>query len=202
MRRPATRQMLVAVLGHPAGASEVCLPGAPGAVGLAVRIEVQHDPGDLGPVGAVRFGVEQAEIGDQVLFVIAVRAGALGASSATSGSSGGFCMGELAARLLPPKGRHISALASRPELRRHHQTMVRRSIGNAADDQIGASTVAFLPVNGRRLTSRPACPSGPWAWPHVAQAPGGGTRDASDRPRRVSGGSLTVVDRRKRRGRM
>ena len=37
---------------HPArSSSEVCLPGAPGAVGLAVRIEVQHDPGDLGPVG-------------------------------------------------------------------------------------------------------------------------------------------------------
>lgn len=53
VRRPAAKQMPVAVLGHPAGASEVCFPGAPGAFGLAVWIEVQHDPCDLGPVGAV-----------------------------------------------------------------------------------------------------------------------------------------------------
>lgn len=49
VRRPAAKQMPVAVLGHPAGASEVCFPGAPGAFGLAVWIEVQHDPCDLGP---------------------------------------------------------------------------------------------------------------------------------------------------------
>jgi len=54
--------MPVALLGHPAGASEVCLPGAPGALGLAVWIEVQHDPRDRGPVGAVGFGVEQTVI--------------------------------------------------------------------------------------------------------------------------------------------
>ncbi len=54
--------MPVALLGHPAGASEVGLPGAPGALGLAVWIEVQHDPRDRGPVGAVGFGVEQPEI--------------------------------------------------------------------------------------------------------------------------------------------
>jgi hypothetical protein len=67
----AAKQMPVAMFGHPAGTSEVCFPGAPGALGLAVWIEMQHEPRDLGPIGAVIFGVDQAQIGDQVLFVIA-----------------------------------------------------------------------------------------------------------------------------------
>ena len=65
MRCPATKQMPIAVLGHPAGAGEMGFPGAAGAVRLAVGIKVQHDPRDLFPVGAVGFGVEQAQIGDR-----------------------------------------------------------------------------------------------------------------------------------------
>lgn len=67
----AAKQMPVAMFGHPAGTSEVCFPGVPGALGLAVWIEMQHEPRDLGPIGAVIFGVEQAQIGDQMQFVIA-----------------------------------------------------------------------------------------------------------------------------------
>lgn len=71
VRNSAAKQMPVAMFGHPAGTSEMCFPGAPGALALAVWIEMQHEPRDLGPIGAVIFGVEQAQIGDQMLFVIA-----------------------------------------------------------------------------------------------------------------------------------
>jgi hypothetical protein len=37
---------------------------------LPLGVDVQRDPRDLAPVGAVCIGVEQAEIGDQVLFVV------------------------------------------------------------------------------------------------------------------------------------
>lgn len=118
MRRPAAKQMPVAVLGHPASASEVCLPGAPGALGLVIRIEVEHDPRDLGPVGAVLFGVEQAEISDQVLLVIAGQ-----------DRRGRRVIGDIRierrllhgayslARFLPAESRRVLALVSRPELR-------------------------------------------------------------------------------------
>ena len=53
MRCAAAKQMPVAVLGHPVGAGEMGFPGAAGAIRLAVGIEVQHDPRDLRPVGAV-----------------------------------------------------------------------------------------------------------------------------------------------------
>jgi hypothetical protein len=38
--------------------------------GLPLGVYMQHDPRDLAPVGAVRIGIEQAQIGDQVLFVV------------------------------------------------------------------------------------------------------------------------------------
>src|SRR5580658_11105792 len=47
------------------------LPGAASAVGLAGRIDVQDDPGDLLPVRALGIGIEQAKIRYQMLLVIA-----------------------------------------------------------------------------------------------------------------------------------
>lgn len=37
------------------------VPRAARAIRLSLRIDMQHDPRNLGPVGAVGFGVEQAE---------------------------------------------------------------------------------------------------------------------------------------------
>jgi hypothetical protein len=71
VRCPATKQMPRAVLRHPVGAGEMGSPGAAGTIRLLGRIKVQHDPRNLFPVGAVGFGVEQAQLGDQVLFVVA-----------------------------------------------------------------------------------------------------------------------------------
>ena len=75
VRCPAAKQMPIAVLGHPVGAGEMGFPGAAGAVRLAVGIKVQHDPRNLFPIGAVGFGVEQAQIRDQVELVIAGQSG-------------------------------------------------------------------------------------------------------------------------------
>jgi hypothetical protein len=55
---------------------------------------MQHYSCDVTPVGAFGVRVEQAQIGDKVLLVVGGQCGALeGALSATSGSSGGNCMG-------------------------------------------------------------------------------------------------------------
>jgi hypothetical protein len=67
--------MPIAVLGHPVGAGEVASPRSAGALGLAARIEVQHDPRNLFPIGALGFGVEQAQIRDAVPLVIAGQSG-------------------------------------------------------------------------------------------------------------------------------
>jgi hypothetical protein len=71
VRCSATKQMPISVLGHPVGAGEMGSPGAAGTIRLLGRIKVQHDPRNLFPVGAVGFDIEQAQVGDQVLFVIA-----------------------------------------------------------------------------------------------------------------------------------
>ncbi len=71
----------------------MCLPCASGVLGLAVRVKVQHDPRDLDPVGAVLLGVEQAEISDEILFVIAGKRRRARRFIGDIRSSGGFCMG-------------------------------------------------------------------------------------------------------------
>jgi hypothetical protein len=45
-------------------------PAAAGAVGLGVRVTVEDEPGDLASVGALGLGVQEAQIGDEMRFVI------------------------------------------------------------------------------------------------------------------------------------
>ena len=85
--------MLIAVLGQPSRAGEVAFPCATSACGFARRVDVEHDPGDLRPVGSVGFGIEQAEIGDEMLPSYGVRSSVSGATSSISGSSGGLVHG-------------------------------------------------------------------------------------------------------------
>jgi hypothetical protein len=61
------------------------------------RINVQHYSCDFAPISTFRIRVGQAQIRDEVLLVVNGQRGIEGAISATSGSSGGFCMGVLAA---------------------------------------------------------------------------------------------------------
>ncbi|OAF16491.1 hypothetical protein AYJ54_38000 [Bradyrhizobium centrolobii] len=43
---------------------------SPGAFRFAIRINMQHDPSNLFPIGAVGLGVKEAPIGHQMLLVI------------------------------------------------------------------------------------------------------------------------------------
>src|ERR1700681_2033368 len=67
---PAKEESL-AVLGHPRGPGEMALPRTVGAGGVARGIDVQDDARDLGPVGAISFGIKDSEIGDEVFHVVA-----------------------------------------------------------------------------------------------------------------------------------
>jgi hypothetical protein len=68
----------------------------PGAIGVMFGIQMQHDACDVAPVGILRIRVEQAQICDDVFLVVSGQHRIGGAVSATSGLSGGFCMGVLA----------------------------------------------------------------------------------------------------------
>jgi len=59
VRRASAQQVPVTVLNHPSGARQVRVPGSPRALGLTRWIDVEHDLGDLPPVGSVGFGIEQ-----------------------------------------------------------------------------------------------------------------------------------------------
>jgi hypothetical protein len=88
----AFKEMPVAMRGHPFGASQMTLPGAPRPIGFTGRIDVQHDAGHFGPIRAFGVGIEQTQIRDEMFVVISVRPSAAGAWSATGGSSGGLGM--------------------------------------------------------------------------------------------------------------
>lgn len=64
------QKMPVAVLGHPARTCEMSGPNQPRPVRFGGSVNVEHDVGDLTPIRAVRFGVEQPQIGDEMLLVV------------------------------------------------------------------------------------------------------------------------------------
>ncbi|MET4312568.1 hypothetical protein ABIC01_005579 [Bradyrhizobium sp. RT4b] len=84
------------MFGHPFGASEVTLVSPPRPLRLALGIDVQHDPSGLSPIRTFCIRVQQTKVSDCVSLSQGVRTESEGAVSATSGSSGSFCMGNLA----------------------------------------------------------------------------------------------------------
>ena len=80
MRCSTTQKMPVAILGHPARAGQVGGPDSLGLLRIVCRIQVQNDPGDLPPIRAFRIGIEKAQIGDEVLLVVAGEDAAGGSS--------------------------------------------------------------------------------------------------------------------------
>ena len=64
------KQMLIAVLRHPAGAGEMGLPDAVSAPGLARRIDAQSNSGNFLLVGTVSLGVERAQVRYRVPLVV------------------------------------------------------------------------------------------------------------------------------------
>lgn len=71
MGSATAQEMAIAVLRHPAGPRQMGFPGAPRPGWLGRWIDVQHQLRDFLPVGAILGGVQQAQIGDEVLLVIA-----------------------------------------------------------------------------------------------------------------------------------
>jgi hypothetical protein len=75
---PAFQKMAIAMLRHPLGARQVAFPGPPRARGLLRRIDVQHNACDLGPIRTFGGRVEEAEIGNEMLLVVAGKNVSLG----------------------------------------------------------------------------------------------------------------------------
>ena len=71
MWRATAQKMPVTILGHPAGAGQVRGPNCLGAFCVMGWIEMQNDPRNLPPISAFRIGIEEPQIGDEVLFVVA-----------------------------------------------------------------------------------------------------------------------------------
>jgi len=61
------QEMAVAVLRHPAGPRQMGFPGATCPGRLGCWIDVQHQLRDFLPVRTILGGVQQAQIGDEVL---------------------------------------------------------------------------------------------------------------------------------------
>jgi len=66
----ALEQMAISVLGHPTRTREMGFPSAVCTIGFLVWIDVEHDPRNLPPICRLGLGVEKAEVGDSVLFVV------------------------------------------------------------------------------------------------------------------------------------
>jgi len=60
----------VAMRGHPFGASQMTLPGAPRPIAFSGRIDVQHDAGHFGPIRAFELGIDETQIRDEMFVVI------------------------------------------------------------------------------------------------------------------------------------
>lgn len=71
MRRAAPEMVLIAMPYYPLRAGEIGLPRDSGPFGLLGRVDMQHQARNLGPAGAVGFGLQQPHVGHEVLLVIA-----------------------------------------------------------------------------------------------------------------------------------
>ena len=88
MRRTASQEMSIPDLSHPLGSREMAFPDALSPLRFFTRIDLQDDSRDLSPIGTFSVGVEQAQIGHEVLLVVACQNGSSGTVSATCGDCG------------------------------------------------------------------------------------------------------------------
>jgi hypothetical protein len=58
------KQLPISDLRHPLSAGEMTIERAPRPIGLPLGVNVQDDPRDLVPIGAVCIGIKHAEIRD------------------------------------------------------------------------------------------------------------------------------------------
>src|SRR5262249_52000892 len=69
-RPPAAKEPAVSGPGRPSCAPKMALKRPPRPLGLAVCVNVQHDPRHLAPVGARGSGIQQAHKGGGVLLIV------------------------------------------------------------------------------------------------------------------------------------
>ena len=62
--------MPIATFSHPFGAGQVTIESMSCTIRFTIRVNVQHDPGNLSPVGSGRVGVEQTKVRDNVLLIV------------------------------------------------------------------------------------------------------------------------------------
>src|SRR5450631_1430237 len=62
--------MSIAMLSHPFGAGQVAIESMSCTIRFTIRVNVQHDPGNLSPVGSGSVGVEQAKVRNNVLLIV------------------------------------------------------------------------------------------------------------------------------------
>ena len=62
--------MAITVLSHPFGAGQMTVECMSCAIGLAIGINMQHDPRNLPPVGTFGVGIEQPQIGHQMVLIV------------------------------------------------------------------------------------------------------------------------------------
>ena len=55
---------------HPFGALQVAFPAGARPFGLSFGVHAQHDPRHFSPVRALRCGVEETQIGDEMVVVV------------------------------------------------------------------------------------------------------------------------------------
>ena len=65
-----TKQVPVSLPCRPSGAGEMAVEGLSRPIWFALRVDVQHDPRDLSPIGPFRIRIEQAHVGDGMLFIV------------------------------------------------------------------------------------------------------------------------------------
>jgi hypothetical protein len=71
VRRAAAQQMTKPVFRHPARPREMRFPGPPCSAGLPGGIDMQDKRRDFAPIGALGFCIQEAQIGYEMLFIIA-----------------------------------------------------------------------------------------------------------------------------------
>jgi hypothetical protein len=62
--------MSITMLSHSFGSGQVTIESMSCTIRFTIRVNVQHDPGDLSPVGSGRVGVEQTKVRNNVLLIV------------------------------------------------------------------------------------------------------------------------------------
>jgi hypothetical protein len=69
--RSAAKQIAIAVVCHPLCTRQVTIKRTASARRFAIRVDMQHDPSNFLPLGAVGLGIKKTPIRHQMLFIVA-----------------------------------------------------------------------------------------------------------------------------------